>query len=103
MYSFKADIPIKEFTEFVEGSSFATIQQTEAWSRLKGNWKSSFCGVYKDNELKGVALILMRTLMPGFVYAYCPRGPIMDFAMLTLCVLLLTEQGNFVKRTVYIF
>lgn len=79
MYSFKTDIPIKEFTEFVEGSSFATIQQTEAWSRLKGNWKSSFCGVYKDNELKGVALILMRTLMPGFVYAYCPRGPIMDF------------------------
>lgn len=79
MYRFKADISVSEFTAFVEKSSYATIQQTEEWTKLKSNWKSSFCGVYKDEELVGVALILMRTLMPGFTYAYCPRGPIMDF------------------------
>ncbi len=79
MYQFKADIPVCEFTAFVEKASFATIQQTEEWSKLKNNWKSSFCGIYKGEKLLGVALILMRTLMPGFTYAYCPRGPIMDF------------------------
>lgn len=79
MYKFKADIPVSEFTAFVENFSFATIQQTEEWSKLKNNWKSSFCGIYKGDELVGVALILMRTLMPGFTYAYCPRGPLMDF------------------------
>lgn len=79
MYKFKADIPVSEFKAFVEKASFATIQQTEEWSKLKNNWKSSFCGIYKSEELVGVALILMRTLMPGFTYAYCPRGPLMDF------------------------
>lgn len=79
MYQFKANIPEYEFTAFVEKSSFATIQQTAEWTKLKNNWKSSFCGVYKDNDLIGAAMILMRTLMPGFTYAYCPRGPIMDF------------------------
>ena len=78
MYQFKADIPVKEFTEFIENTSFAPIQQTEEWTKLKANWKNSFCGIYKDDTLCGVALILIRTLMPGFNYAYCPRGPIMD-------------------------
>ena len=78
MYQFKADIPVSEFTEFIENSSFAPIQQTVEWTKLKNNWKNRFCGVYKDETLIGVALILIRTLMPGFNYAYCPRGPIMD-------------------------
>lgn len=79
MYQFKADIPVTEFTEFIEKSSFAPIQQTVEWTKLKNNWKNSFCGLYKDNRLIGVAMILMRTLLPGFTYAYCPRGPVMDF------------------------
>lgn len=78
MYQFKADIPVKEFTEFIENSSYAPIQQTEEWTKLKTNWKHSFCGIYKNDTICGVALILIRTLMPGFNYAYCPRGPIMD-------------------------
>lgn len=78
MYQFKADIPVEEFTEFIENSSFAPIEQTKEWATLKSNWKNSFCGIYKDGSLVGVALILIRTLMPGFNYAYCPRGPVMD-------------------------
>ena len=79
MYEFKANIPANEFTAFIEKTSFAPIQQTEEWTKLKNNWKNSFCGLYKDNNLVGVAMILMRTLLPGFTYAYCPRGPIIDF------------------------
>ena len=58
MYQFKADIPVSEFTEFIENTSFAPIQQTEEWTKLKANWKNSFCGIYKDDTLCGVALIL---------------------------------------------
>ncbi len=78
MYRFQADIPAAEFHEFIKEVSFAPIQQTEAWSKLKNNWNSSFCGIYKDETLVGVALILMRKLLPGFIYAYCPRGPILN-------------------------
>ncbi len=79
MYNFVTDIPKAEFTAFIEKASFATIQQTEEWTKLKNNWKNHFCGIYKNEVLVGVALILTRTLMPSFTYAYCPRGPIMDF------------------------
>lgn len=79
MYTFKANISVDEFNGFVEKASFAVIQQTESWSKLKSNWKSTFCGIYKDESVAGVALILTRTLLPGFTYAYCPRGPIMDY------------------------
>ncbi len=79
MYEFKSNIPVAEFTAFIEKASFAPIQQTEEWTKLKNNWKHSFCGLYNDSELIGVAMILMRTLLPTFTYAYCPRGPIMDY------------------------
>ncbi len=78
MYKFVADIPLSEFTEFIENTSFAPIEQTPAWAKLKSNWKNSFCGLYNDDTLVGVALILIRSLLPGFNYAYCPRGPIID-------------------------
>ena len=79
MYLFKSDISVDEFTAFTEKISFAPIQQTKEWTQLKSNWKNSFCGLYKDGELVGVALILMRTLLPSFTYAYCPRGPLLDY------------------------
>lgn len=79
MYIFKAGITADQFNSFVEKTSFAPIQQTVEWTGLKSNWKNVFCGIYRDDVLSGVALILMRTLMPGFTYAYCPRGPLIDF------------------------
>ncbi|MBQ5742786.1 MAG: peptidoglycan bridge formation glycyltransferase FemA/FemB family protein [Clostridia bacterium] len=78
MYRFQTDVPVEEFNQFIKQTSFAPIQQTEAWGKLKNNWESAFCGVYRDDTLVGAALILMRKLLPGFVYAYCPRGPLMD-------------------------
>lgn len=78
MYRFQANIPTEDFNAFVKQASFAPIQQTEAWSKLKHNWGSFFCGIYRNEALVGAALILTRKLLPGFVYAYCPRGPILD-------------------------
>ncbi len=103
MYQFKADIPVKDFTEFIENSSFAPIQQTEEWTKLKANWKNSFCGIYKDDTLCGVALILIRTLMPGFNYAYCPRGPVMDLTDSEMVKAFVAGARDFCKsRSIYL-
>ena len=86
MYTFRENISISEFEEFVSKFPFAPIQQTPAWSRLKSNWRSFFCGVYRSGEkeggetLAGVSLILVRKILPFFSYAYCPRGPVLDFS-----------------------
>ena len=80
MYTFKENIPREEFSAFVSEFSFAPVQQTEAWSGLKNNWKPFFCGLYFEEKLVGVSLILVRKMLPFFYYAYCPRGPLIDFS-----------------------
>lgn len=80
MYSFKENIPQDDFIRFVSQADVAPIQQTVSWSKLKNNWQSFFCGIYKDKNLIGVSLILVRKILPLFSYAYCPRGPILDFS-----------------------
>lgn len=103
MYKFKADIPVAEFTEFIKNTSFAPIQQSEEWTKLKSNWKNSFCGVYDDGKLAGVALILIRNLMPGFNYAYCPRGPVMDLTNGDLVKAFVQGAKEFCKsRNIYL-
>ena len=64
MYSFKENIPVGDFEEFVSHSSFAPIQQTKAWAELKNNWEHFFCGIYRDETLCGVCLILVRKILP---------------------------------------
>ena len=76
MYRFEAQLNLQEYTAFVESVAYAPIQQTPAWSRLKNNWESCYCGVYREEKLVCAALILMRRLMPGFTMAFCPMGPI---------------------------
>ena len=80
MYSFKENIPVGDFEEFVSHSSFAPIQQTKAWAELKNNWEHFFCGIYRDETLCGVCLILVRKILPTVKHAYAPRGPILDFS-----------------------
>lgn len=80
MYTFKENINQQDFENFAASYSCAPIQQTLAWPKLKRNWKSVFCGVYKDDVLCGAALVLIRNLLPGFSTAYCPRGPLLDYS-----------------------
>lgn len=78
MYHFRAPISEEIFDKFIQSASFAPISQTSAWGKLKREWTSVCCGLYRNEELCGAALLLMRRLLPGFTYAYCPRGPVMD-------------------------
>ena len=76
MYRFVCDLTTEEYTAFIEKATYTPIQQTPQWSRLKNNWDSCFCGVYRDDVLVCAALVLLRRLMPGFTMAFCPMGPI---------------------------
>lgn len=80
MYAFKENIDVQEFTKFANSFSGAPIQQTESWTVLKNNWEPHFCGIYNEEELVGVCLILVRQLLPGFKYAYASRGPLLDYS-----------------------
>lgn len=80
MYIFKENIDVKEFSDFANSFSGAPIQQTQSWTVLKNNWKPYFCGMYDETAICGVCLILVRELLPGFKYAYAPRGPLLDYS-----------------------
>ena len=80
-YVFKANISADEFGSFVKKFSFSPITQTESWGKLKIDWEKCYCGIFsEDGQLCGAALLLIRSLAPTFKLAYCPRGPIFDFA-----------------------
>lgn len=98
MYHFRTPIPGETFQEFIRSASFAPITQTIGWAALKNDWTSYFCGLYRDETLCGVALILMRRLLPGFTYAYCPRGPVMDLADPEAVAAFAEGAGQFCRR-----
>lgn len=80
VYTFIENIPIEDFDLFVSGFAAAPIEQTSAWAGLKVGWKHTLCGLYRDGMLVGTALVLIRKMLPFVRYAYCPRGPLIDFS-----------------------
>ncbi len=79
MYRFLEDIEEEAFNNFILTYPDASIEQTTSWARLKTEWQHSLCGIYRDDVLVGTALVLTRQILPFMKYAYCPRGPLMDF------------------------
>lgn len=78
-YHFKTGIKDTEFNAFVEKHPLGNMMQTSKWGELKKEWKHELCGLYKDEELVGSALLLFRPLPFGLTFAYIPRGPLMDY------------------------
>ena len=78
MYTFKEDISQREYNEFIENYSAASILQEYNWANVKSNWGNFHVGLYKDDTLVAVALILVRTFK-GVKIFYVPRGYLIDF------------------------
>lgn len=78
MYTFKENISQQEYNEFVESYSAASILQEYNWANVKSNWGNFHVGLYKDDALVAVALILVRTFKNIKVF-YVPRGYLIDF------------------------
>ena len=79
MYTFKSDLPKEEYDNFVENYSMASFMQDYNWANIKDNWGFFHCGLYKDKNLVGVCLVLVKKVFANIKLFYIPRGYLIDF------------------------
>ena len=78
MYTFTNNLSKKEYDKFVENYSMASFMQEYNWSNIKDNWGNFHCGLYKDDKLVGICLILIKKIKNINLF-YIPRGFLIDF------------------------
>ena len=79
MYNFSDNITKEEYDKFIKSYSKASFMQDYNWSKVKNNWESIHCGLYKDKKLIGVCLILIKKVLKNITLFYIPRGYLIDF------------------------
>ena len=78
MYKFTSNLQKEEYDAFVENYSMASFMQEYNWSNIKDNWGNFHCGLYKNDKLIGVCLILIKKVKNLKLF-YIPRGYLIDF------------------------
>lgn len=94
MYEFKTDINIDDYNSFIYNYSMAPITQDYRWAKVKNNWDNTLCGLYKDNVLVGVSLLLIKTFPFNLKMIYSPRGFLIDYTNIEY----LKEFTNGIKK-----
>ena len=79
MYEFKVDIEKKEYIKFIEDFSCAPITQDYRWAKVKKDWDSTLCALYKDDKIVGAALLLIKTFPMNLKMIYSPKGFLIDY------------------------
>ena len=79
MYTFTNKLNKEEYDKFVENYSMTSIMQEYNWANIKDNWGHFHCGLYKDEKLVGVCLILIKNVFKDIKLFYIPRGYLIDF------------------------
>ena len=79
MYKFDENISEKDYDKFIENESMAPFCQEYNWSNMKKEWGSFHCGLYKDDKLIGVCLILVKKIFGRIKLFYIPKGYLLDF------------------------
>ncbi len=78
-YTFKKNVDINEYQDFIENVKVLSFMQNPSWATVKNNWKSFRPGLYENGKLVGVCLLLIKKLTKGISMAYVPRGYVIDF------------------------
>ena len=73
MYRFTSELPKEEYDNFILNYSMAPLTQTYNWANIKSNWRHFHCGLYKDDTLVGVCLILVKKMIKGLNMFFVPR------------------------------
>jgi len=79
MYELNNNLNKKEYDSFVSNYSMVSFMQEYNWANIKDNWGHFHCGLYKDNELIGVCLVLIKKIIKNINVFYIPRGYLIDF------------------------
>lgn len=79
MYTFTSNLKKEEYDNFFKNYSMASFMQNYNWAKIKDNWGSMHCGLYKDSKLVGVCSILIKKIKKNINLFYIPRGYLIDF------------------------
>ena len=79
MYTFTNNLDKQEYDKFISNYPMASFMQEYNWANIKDNWGHFHCGLYKDNKLVGVCLVLIKKIIKNINMFYIPRGYIIDF------------------------
>lgn len=97
-FVFKDSISEADFDSFSYKHKNSTFFQSSNWTKVKLEWKPIYTGVYQEDELVGVCLVLKRNVFMNFSLMYAPRGPIIDFDNKELLEFYLKSLKDLVKK-----
>ena len=99
MFRYKINVDVKEWDLFLENHPQGNLLQSSDWSKIKDTWGNERVGFYKDNQLVGVANILIQPLPLGFSMFYIPRGPVIDYEDKELLKFVLLTLKKLAKKS----
>ncbi len=79
-YILKKNIDKTEYQTFIKESKNVSFMQSSNWAAVKDNWKSFRLGLYQNDNLIAVALLLIKKLSKNIYIGYVPRGYVIDFS-----------------------
>lgn len=103
MLEFRERIDEETYDLFASNHELASINQSAKWAKIKNNWIPYHTGLYENEKLVAVALVLLRPLPLGFKFAYVPRGPLLDFNNKDHVKAMLDGLKNLAKKTRCLF
>lgn len=75
-----APISGEQHLAFTKSLPSVSFLQTPAWGSVKADWKSVSLGWFNDDQLVGVALLLLRKLPKlSKWFGYIPEGPVLNW------------------------
>lgn len=89
-----------EYKKFALNNPYISIYQIPQWGKLKSStgWKSHLVGLYDNNNLKGVTLLLENNKPMGLNLFYAPRGYLLDVFDYDLLKTFHQEVIKYVKK-----
>lgn len=71
---------VAKYEEFVRNNPNGRVTQDVLWGKVKNNWQGLY--VYREDEQQNITAamsILYIEALPGKIFAYCSKGPVVDF------------------------
>ena len=78
MFEFKSGVKEAEYRAFLATCHYNAMQDP-AWAQIKTEWEHDIVGLYRDGEMVGGSLLLIRNLLPGMKLIYAPRGFVLPY------------------------
>ena len=99
MFTYKKNVDVQEWDLFLENHPQGNLLQSSDWAKIKDTWGNERVGFYKDNQLVGVANILIQPLPLGLSMFYIPRGPVIDYEDKELLKFVLLTLKKLAKKS----